>query len=167
VNQDDTIAAGYIGDCIAMCSAQAGLPGRLIEADHQARERGMGILRNNYAATVARSGLSQADMDKRLALITPTLSYGDLAEVDLIVEAVFEDLGVKRKVFEQLDAVARAGAILATNTSYLDVTTIAEFTRRPQDVVGMHFFSPANVMRLLENVRAKKTAPDVLVTVMK
>ncbi len=167
VKQVAVIGAGTMGGGIAMCFANAGFPVRLLEVDAQALERGLGFVRNNYAATAARGGLSQAEMDKRLSLISPTLSYADLAEVDLIVEAVFEDLDVKRKVFEQIDAVARPGAILATNTSYLDVSAIAEFTRRPQDVVGMHFFSPANVMRLLENVRANKTAPDVLVTVMK
>ena len=155
-----------MGGGIAMCFANAGFPVVLLEADAPALERGMGVIRNNYAATVARGKLTQEEMNVRLALIRPTLSYGDLAAADLIIEAVFEDIEVKRKVFEQLDAVARPGAILATNTSYLEVSKIAEFTRRPQDVVGMHFFSPAHVMRLLENVRAKKTAPDVLETVM-
>ena len=155
-----------MGGGIAMCFANAGFPVVLLEADAPALERGMGVIRNNYAATVARGKLTQEEMNVRLALIRPTLSYGDLAAADLIIEAVFEDIEVKRKVFEQLDGVARPGAILATNTSYLEVSKIAEFTRRPQDVVGMHFFSPAHVMRLLENVRAKKTAPDVLETVM-
>ena len=161
------VGAGTMGGGIAMCFANAGFAVHLLEADAQALERGLSVVRGNYAATLARGGLSQAAMDQRLGLIMPTLSYGDLAAADLIVEAVFEDLAVKRQVFEQLDAVARSGAILATNTSYLDVSAIAEFTRRPQDVVGMHFFSPANVMRLLENVRGSKTAPDVLATVMK
>jgi len=161
------IGAGTMGGGIAMCFVNAGLPVKLLEAEAQALERGIATIRNNYAATIARGGLSQGEMDARLRLISPTLSYGDLAAADLIIEAVFEDLDVKRRVFEQIDAVARPGAILATNTSYLDVSAIAEFTRRPQDVVGMHFFSPANVMRLLENVRAKKTAPEVLVTVMR
>jgi 3-hydroxyacyl-CoA dehydrogenase len=160
------VGAGTMGGGIAMCFANAGLPVVLLEADAQALERGLGGIRNNYAATVARGKLSQAEMDERLRLIRPTLSYGDFAAADLIIEAVFEDLEVKRKVFEQLDAAARPGAILATNTSYLEVSKIAEFTRRPQDVVGMHFFSPAHVMKLLENVRAKKTAADVLETVM-
>ena len=161
------IGAGTMGGGIAMCFASAGFPVRLVEADARALERGMTTIRGNYAATVARGGLSQADMDKRMTLIAPSLSFDDLADADLIIEAVFEDIEVKRKVFERIDAVARPGATLATNTSYLDVGAIAEFTRRPQDVVGMHFFSPANVMRLLENVRTAKTAPDVLATAMK
>src|SRR6516164_7485668 len=155
-----------MGGGIAMSFANAGFPVALLEADAQALERGEGVIRSNYQASVARGKLTQEEMDARLALIRPTLSYGDLADADLIIEAVFEDIGVKHKVFDQLDAVARSGAILATNTSYLEVCKIAEFTRRPQDVVGMHFFSPAHVMKLLENVRAKKTAPDVLETVM-
>ncbi|HNI74407.1 MAG TPA: 3-hydroxyacyl-CoA dehydrogenase NAD-binding domain-containing protein, partial [Accumulibacter sp.] len=139
----------------------------LKEVDAGALERGLSIIRKNYQASAARGGLSAEEMERRLQRIRPTLEWSDLAEVDLIVEAVFEDIGVKKQVFEQLDAIARPGAILATNTSYLDVAQIAEFTRRPQDVVGMHFFSPANVMRLLENVRTAKTAPEVLATVMK
>ena len=166
VKQVAVIGAGTMGGGIAMCFANAGIPVRVVEADAQALERGIGVVRKNYATTVVRGGLSQAEMDRRVALIQPTLAYADVADADLIIEAVFEDLDVKRKVFEQIDRVARAGAILATNTSYLSVSDVAEFTQRPQDVVGMHFFSPANVMRLLENVRAKKTAPDVLATVM-
>jgi 3-hydroxyacyl-CoA dehydrogenase len=160
------VGAGTMGGGIAMSFANAGFPVALLEADAQVLERGMGVIRNNYASAVARGKLLQSEMEARLGLIRPTLSYGDLTSADLIIEAVFEDIEVKRKVFEQLDAVARPGAILATNTSYLEVSTIAEFTRRPQDVVGMHFFSPAHVMKLLENVRAKKTAADVLETVM-
>lgn len=161
------IGAGTMGGGIAMCFANAGFPVWLLEADAKALERGIGTIRKNYGATVKRGGLSEEEMDKRLCLIEPTMSYATLRDADLIVEAVFEDMGVKQQVFEQLDAVAKPGAILATNTSYLDVAAIAEFTRRPQDVVGMHFFSPANVMRLLENVRAPKTAPEVLATAMK
>jgi len=160
------VGAGTMGGGIAMSFANAGFPVVLLEADAQALERGMGVIRDNYAATVARGKLTQEEMNARFALIRPTLSYGDLADADLIIEAVFEDIEVKRKVFEQLDAVARPGAILATNTSYLEIGKIAEFTRRSQDVVGMHFFSPAHVMKLLENVRARKTAADVLETVM-
>ena len=126
-----------MGGGIAMSFANAGFPVALLEADAQALERGEGVIRSNYQASVARGKLTQEEMDARLALIRPTLSYGDLADADLIIEAVFEDIGVKHKVFDQLDAVARSGAILATNTSYLEVCKIAEFTRRPQDVVGM------------------------------
>lgn len=161
------LGAGTMGGGIAMCFANAGFDVLLKEVDAAALDRGMSIIRKNYQASAARGGLSAQEMERRLQRIQPTLVWSDLAEVDLIVEAVFEDIGVKRQVFEQLDAIARPGAILATNTSYLDVAQIAEFTRRPQDVVGMHFFSPANVMRLLENVRTAKTAPEVLATVMK
>jgi len=167
VTRAAVIGAGTMGGGIAMCFANAGIPVTLLEADAPALERGLNTIRKSYAATVARGGLAQAEMDRRLALIRPRLAYADVGDADLIVEAVFEDMGVKQEVFRQLDAVARPGAILATNTSYLDVAAIAEFTRRPQDVVGMHFFSPAQVMKLLENVRAPKTAPEVLATVMK
>jgi 3-hydroxyacyl-CoA dehydrogenase len=156
-----------MGGGIAMCFANAGIPVTLLESQAEALQRGLETIRRNYAATVARGALAQGQMDQRLALIRPTLAYEDLAQADLIVEAVFEDIAVKEKVFGRLDQVAKSGAILATNTSYLDVGTIADFTRRPQDVVGMHFFSPANVMRLLETVRAPKTQPDVLATVTK
>lgn len=161
------LGAGTMGGGIAMCFVNAGFEVLLKEVDAGALERGLSIIRKNYQASAARGGLSAEEMERRLQRIRPTLEWSDLAEVDLIVEAVFEDIGVKKQVFEQLDAIARPGAILATNTSYLDVAQIAEFTRRPQDVVGMHFFSPANVMRLLENVRTAKTAPEVLATVMK
>src|SRR5260370_31800742 len=152
---------------MGMGLANGGIAVRVLGAQAGNLERGLEAIRRNYAATVARGGLTQAQADERLALIRPTLAYQDLAHADLIVEAVFEDIAVKEQVFRQLDEVAKAGAILATNTSYLDVGTIAEFTRRPQDVVGMHFFSPAHVMKLLENVRAPKTQPDVLATLMK
>jgi 3-hydroxyacyl-CoA dehydrogenase len=166
IAQAAVIGAGTMGGGIAMCFANAAIPVTLLEAQSEALQRGLEAIRRNYAAAVARGALAQAQMDQRLALIRPTLAYEDLAQADLIVEAVFEDLAVKQKVFGRLDQVAKPGAILATNTSYLDVGTIAEFTHRPQDVVGMHFFSPAHVMRLLENVRAPKTQPDVLATVM-
>lgn len=160
------LGAGTMGSGIAMCFANAGFSVLLKEVEALALERGMATIRKNYQASVSRGTLSPQDMQRRLECIQPTLDWQALAEVDLVVEAVFEDLDVKRQVFEQLDAIARPGAILATNTSYLDVAQIAGFTRRPQDVVGMHFFSPANVMRLLENVRTDRTAPDVLATVM-
>jgi 3-hydroxyacyl-CoA dehydrogenase len=161
------IGAGTMGGGIAMCFANAGLPVTLVEANQEALDRGLATIRRNYAATVTRGGLQQDQMDKRVSLITPTLSYEALREADIIIEAVFEDIGVKKETFEKIDAIARPGAILATNTSYLDVAKIASFTRRPADVVGTHFFSPANVMRLLENVRTAETAPDVQATVMK
>ena len=161
------IGAGTMGAGIAMCFANAGIPVVLVEAEAQALSRGVDRIRSNYASTVERGGLARQDMEDRLARIRPTLDWNEVRDADLIVEAVFEDLAIKREVMARLDALARPGAILATNTSYLDVATIADCTRRPQDVVGMHFFSPANVMRLLENVRAPKTSPDVLATVMK
>jgi 3-hydroxyacyl-CoA dehydrogenase len=167
IAQVAVIGAGTMGGGIAMCFANAGIPVALLEAQAENLERGLQAIRRNYAGSVARGALTQDQMDERLALIRPTLAYQDLADADLIVEAVFEEIGVKEAVFRHLDQVAKPGAILATNTSYLDVGTIAEFTRRPQDVVGMHFFSPANVMKLLENVRAPRTQPDVLATVMK
>jgi 3-hydroxyacyl-CoA dehydrogenase len=161
------IGAGTMGGGIAMCFANAGIPVTLVEASEDALDRGLGTIRRNYAATVKRGGLAQEAMDRRLALITPTLSYDALGDADIIIEAVFEDIGVKQATFEKIDMVAKPGAILATNTSYLDVAKIASFTKRPADVVGTHFFSPANVMRLLENVRTAQTAPDVQATVMK
>jgi 3-hydroxyacyl-CoA dehydrogenase len=160
------IGAGTMGSGIAISFANAGLPVTLVESDSQALERGVETIRRNWASSVARGKLTEAEMAQRMDLIRPTLSYDDLSGADLLIEAAFEDLAVKKEVFEKLDQVARAGAILATNTSYLDVATIGRFTRRPQDVVGMHFFSPAHVMRLLENVRTPETAPDVLATVM-
>ncbi|MGH8750660.1 MAG: 3-hydroxyacyl-CoA dehydrogenase NAD-binding domain-containing protein [Burkholderiales bacterium] len=167
VKQAAVIGAGTMGAGIAMCFANAGIAVTLLEAQAEALEHGMSTIRQNYTASAARGGLTEKEMEQRLSSIHPTLSYEDLRSADLIIEAVFEDLQVKKQVFEKLDAAAKPGAILATNTSYLDVAAIAEFTRRPQDVVGMHFFSPAQVMKLLENVRAPKTAPDVLATVMK
>src|SRR6478735_10184544 len=144
------VGAGTMGGGIAMNFANAGIPVTLLEVKQEALDRGM----------------KAEDVDKRMALITPTLSYDDLKDADVIIEAVFETMEVKEGVFKQLDAVAKPGAILATNTSGLDVNQIAGYTKRPGDVIGMHFFSPANVMKLLENVRGKATAKDVIATVM-
>ena len=160
------IGAGTMGGGIAMNFINAGLPVTLLETKQDALERGLATIRKNYDAQVKKGKLTQQKLDARMVLITPTLSYDDLKDADLIVEAVFEELGVKEQVFGQLDAVAKPGAILASNTSTLDVDKIAAFTKRPQDVVGMHFFSPANVMKLLEVVRGAQTAKDVLATVM-
>jgi 3-hydroxyacyl-CoA dehydrogenase len=160
------IGAGTMGGGIAMCFANAGIPVTLLEMNQEALDRGLATIRKNYASTVAKGRLEQQDMDRRMALIRPTLSYDDLKEADLVIEAVFEDMGVKKEVFARLDAVAKPGAILASNTSYLNIDEIAAATGRPQDVMGMHFFSPANVMRLLENVRGAKTAPEVYATAM-
>ncbi|MCA8243655.1 3-hydroxyacyl-CoA dehydrogenase NAD-binding domain-containing protein [Burkholderia sp. AU32262] len=160
------IGAGTMGGGIAMNFVNAGLPVTLLETKQDALERGLATIRKNYDAQVRKGKLTQEKLDARMALIAPTLSYDDLKDADLIVEAVFEELGVKEQVFRKLDEVAKPGAILASNTSTLDVDKIAAFTKRPQDVVGMHFFSPANVMKLLEVVRGARTAKDVLATVM-
>ncbi|WP_186052772.1 3-hydroxyacyl-CoA dehydrogenase NAD-binding domain-containing protein [Burkholderia gladioli] len=160
------IGAGTMGGGITMNFLNAGLPVTLLETRQEALERGLATIRKNYEAQVKKGKLSEEKLEARMALISPTLSYEELKDADLIIEAVFEELGVKEQVFRKLDEVAKAGAILASNTSTLDVNKIAAFTRRPQDVVGMHFFSPANVMKLLEVVRGEHTAKDVLATVM-
>ena len=160
------IGAGTMGGGIAMNFLNAGIPVTILEAKQEALDRGLATIRKNYEAQVKKGKLKQDKYEQRMALLKPTLSYDDLSQADLIIEAVFEEMGVKEAVFKQLDAVAKAGAILASNTSTLDVNKIASFTQRPQDVVGMHFFSPANVMKLLEVVRGEKTAKDVLATVM-
>jgi 3-hydroxyacyl-CoA dehydrogenase len=160
------IGAGTMGGGIAMNFLNAGLPVTILETKQEALDRGLATIRKNYESTVKKGRLTEAKMNERMALLKPTLSYDDLKDADLIIEAVFEEMGVKEKVFGELDRVAKPGAILATNTSTLDVNRIAAATKRPQDVIGMHFFSPANVMKLLEVVRAQKTAKDVLATVM-
>ena len=160
------IGAGTMGGGIAMNFLNAGLPVTMLEMKQDALDRGVATIRKNYESQVKRGKLGQDKYEQRMALLSTTLSYDDLKNADLIIEAVFEEIGVKKAVFEQLDAVAKPGAILASNTSTLDVNQIAGFTKRPQDVVGMHFFSPANVMRLLEVVRGAATAKDVLATVM-
>ena len=161
------IGAGTMGGGIAMNFVNAGLPVTLLETKQDALDRGLTTIRKNYEATVKKGKLSMEALEQRMSLITPTLTYESLNDADLIIEAVFEELGVKEQVFKRLDEVAKPGAILASNTSTLDLNRIAAFTKRPQDVVGMHFFSPANVMKLLEVVRGKETAKDVLATVMK
>ncbi|WP_295849464.1 3-hydroxyacyl-CoA dehydrogenase NAD-binding domain-containing protein [uncultured Xylophilus sp.] len=160
------VGAGTMGGGIAMNFLNAGIPVTILETKQEALDRGIATIRKNYEAQVKKGKLKQEKYDERMALLSTTLDYAALKDADLIIEAVFEELGVKETVFQQLDAVAKPGAILASNTSTLDVDKIAAFTRRPQDVVGMHFFSPANVMKLLEVVRGKETAKDVLATVM-
>ena len=160
------IGAGTMGGGIAMNFLNAGIPVTILETKQEALDRGLATIRKNYESTVKKGRLTEAKMNERMALLKPTLSYDDLKDADLIIEAVFEEMGVKEKVFGELDRVAKPGAILATNTSTLDVNRIAAVTKRPQDVLGMHFFSPANVMKLLEVVRGAKTAKDVLATVM-
>jgi 3-hydroxyacyl-CoA dehydrogenase len=161
------IGAGTMGGGIAMCFANAGIPVKLVDSTQEALDRGMQKIKANYAATVEKGRLAQSDMDKRMGLIKGTLNLGQVADADIVVEAVFERMDVKQELFKKLDGIMQPGAILATNTSTLDVDQIALATQRPQDVIGTHFFSPANVMRLLEVVRGKKTAKDVLATTMK
>ena len=160
------IGAGTMGGGISMNFLNAGVPVTILETKQEALDRGVGVIRKNYEAQLKKGKLKQDKFDQRMGLLSTTLSYDDLKDADLIIEAVFEELGVKETVFKKLDEVAKPGAILASNTSTLDVDKIAAFTKRPQDVVGMHFFSPANVMKLLEVVRGKETAKDVLATVM-
>ena len=161
------IGAGTMGGGITMSLINAGLPVVLLETGRDALDRGLANIRRNYQGALRKGTLNEASLAQRLALITPTLDYALLRDVDLVIEAVFENMDVKRQVFETLDGLIRQGAILASNTSALDLDEIAKFTRRPQDVIGLHFFSPANVMRLLEVVRGAKTAKDVLATAMR
>jgi len=160
------VGAGTMGGGIAMNFANAGIPVAVLEISREALDRGLGVVRRNYETTASKGRISAADVERRMGLIRPTTSYDDIADADLVIEAVFESMDIKKEVFRKLDAVCKPGAILATNTSTLDVDEIASVTGRPQDVIGMHFFSPANVMRLLENVRGKATVDDVIATVM-
>ena len=166
VHKVGVIGAGTMGGGIAMTLANAGLPVVLLEQGQDALDKGLATIRRNYEASLAKGKLTGDQLEQRLALIAPTLGYGALRDCDLVIEAVFESMEVKEQVFRTLDEVCRKGAILASNTSALDLNRIAAFTRRPQDVIGLHFFSPANVMRLLEVVRGAQTAPDVLATCM-
>jgi 3-hydroxyacyl-CoA dehydrogenase len=160
------IGAGTMGGGISMSLINAGIPVVLLEMTQQALDKGLATMRGNYGGALKKGTLTQAALDQRIALVTPTLDYAQLKDVDLVIEAVFESMDVKKEVFERLDQVVRPGAILASNTSALNLDQIAKFTKRPQDVIGLHFFSPANVMRLLEIVRGAATAKDVLATAM-
>src|SRR3990167_5894637 len=160
------IGAGTMGGGITMNFLNAGIPVVLLEMKQEALDKGLGIIRRNYENTMKKGKLKPEQVEERLAAVTGTLSYDDFADVDLVIEAVFENMDVKQTVFQTLDKVCKPGAILASNTSYLNIDKIAGFTQRPADVLGLHFFSPANVMRLLEVVRGAKTAPDVLATSM-
>jgi 3-hydroxyacyl-CoA dehydrogenase len=160
------IGAGTMGGGIAMNFLNAGIPVTLLEVSAPALDKGVATIRRNYESSARKGKLSQADVDERMGLLTATISYDGLRKADLIIEAVFEEMSVKEKVFREIDSVAKPGAILATNTSTLDVDRIAGFTKRPADVIGLHFFSPANIMRLLEVVRGAATAKDVLATAM-
>jgi 3-hydroxyacyl-CoA dehydrogenase len=160
------IGAGTMGGGITMNFISAGLPVVLLETKQEALDKGLATIRKNYETSMKKGKLTQAQLDACMALIQPTLSYQDFSDVDLVIEAVFENMDVKEQVFKTLDGVMKQGSILASNTSALNIDQIAQFTKRPQDVIGLHFFSPANVMRLLEVVRGDKTAPDVLATCM-
>ncbi|MCA7120305.1 MAG: enoyl-CoA hydratase/isomerase family protein [Acidibrevibacterium sp.] len=160
------IGAGTMGGGIAMCFANAGIPVRVIETEQAALTRGLDRVAENYRIAISRGSLSQAEMDKRMAQISGTIDFGAVAEGDLVIEAVFEEMDLKRRVFAEIDRLAKQGALLASNTSTLDINEIAAATKRPEDVLGMHFFSPANVMRLLEIVRARKTSYAALATAL-
>ena len=166
IKQVAVIGAGTMGGGISMNFLNAGIPVKILETKQEALDRGIATIKKNYEAQVKKGKLKEDKYAQRMALLTTTLSYDDIKDADLVIEAVFEEMGVKEAVFKQLDAVMKPGAILASNTSTLDVNAIANFTKRPQDVVGMHFFSPANVMKLLEVVRGAKTDKDVMATVM-
>jgi 3-hydroxyacyl-CoA dehydrogenase len=166
INRVGVIGAGTMGGGISMNFLSAGIPVTIVEMQQEALDRGTGVIRRNYEATASKGRMTAGQVEQAMGLLKPTLSLDDLADCDLIIEAVFENMDVKKEVFGKLDRIAKPGAILASNTSYLNVDEIAASTSRPQDVVGLHFFSPANIMKLLEIVRGAKTAPDVLVTAM-
>jgi len=160
------IGAGTMGGGISMNFLQKGIPVTIVEMQQEALDRGTGVIRKNYEASAAKGRFKPEQVEQMMGLLTPTLNIEDLADCDLIIEAVYENMDVKKEIFAKLDKIAKPGAILASNTSYLDIDEIATATNRPGDVLGMHFFSPANVMKLLEVVRGDKTAPDALATAM-
>jgi 3-hydroxyacyl-CoA dehydrogenase len=160
------IGAGTMGGGISMNFLAKGIPVTIVEMVQENLDRGVGVIRKNYEASAAKGRFTTEQVEGMMGLLTPTLSLDDLADCDLVIEAVYESMDVKKEVFGKLDTICKQGAILASNTSYLDVNEIAASTSRPQDVLGMHFFSPANVMKLLEVVRGEKTADDVLATAM-
>ena len=166
IRQGSVIGAGTMGGGIAMCFANAGMQVRLHDNDPEGLARGLKVIEGNYARTVSRGRLTQEEMDQRMALIMPTENFDDLGDGDVVIEAVYENLDLKKEIFTRLDQVMKAGALLATNTSGLDVDAIAAVTSRPDQVCGMHFFSPANVMRLLEVVRGEQSSPVTLGTAM-
>jgi len=166
VNSVGVIGAGTMGGGIAMNFANVGIPVTIVEMKQEALDKGLGIIRKNYESSAKKGRITQQQVEDRMALITGSLSYDDFKDVDLVIEAVFENMAVKKEIFAKLDGVCKPGAILASNTSTLDIDEIASATKRPEDVVGMHFFSPANVMRLLENVRGSQTSDEVKATVM-
>ena len=166
INRVGVIGAGTMGGGISMNFLSAGIPVTIVEMQQEALDRGVGVMRKNYEASAAKGRIKPDAPEKAMGLLTSTLHLDDLGDCDLIIEAVYENMDVKKDIFGKLDKIAKPGAILASNTSYLDINEIAAVTGRPEDVVGMHFFSPANVMKLLEVVRGDKTAKDVLATVM-
>ena len=161
VNSAAVVGAGTMGGGIAMVFANGGIPVLLKDADQAALDRGLANIRKNYATSVQRGRFTQQSVDERLNLIKPTLSYDDFNQADMVIEAVFEGMALKKEVFGELDRVCKPGAILASNTSTLNIDEIASATSRPASVIGTHFFSPANVMRLLEIVRGKASSKEV------
>ncbi len=166
INSCGIIGAGTMGGGIAMNFLQAGIPVTIVETSQEGLDKGLEIIRKNYAATVSKGRMSQAAMDQCMGLLTGTTALEDVADVDIVIEAIFENMEVKKELFEKLDGICKDGAILATNTSTLDIDEIGSVTKRPEFVIGLHFFSPANVMRLLEEVRTKKTSKEVMATCM-
>jgi 3-hydroxyacyl-CoA dehydrogenase len=160
------IGAGTMGGGISMNFANVGIPVTIVEVKQDALDRGLGVIRKNYDRTAKSGKLKPEDVEKRMGLLTGTLDFKALADCDLVIEAVFENMDIKKDVFARLDGIVKQGAILASNTSYLDVNEIASATRRPESVIGLHFFSPANVMRLLEIVRGAKTSKPIIATSM-
>jgi len=166
INKAVVIGCGTMGGGIAMSFVNAGIPVSIIETSSEFLEKGMNVIKNNYATTVSKGRLSQENMEKRMNLLTPTLDWEVIKDADIIIEAVFEEMEIKKEIFTKIDSLAKDGAILASNTSTLDIDEIANSTKRPEEVVGTHFFSPANVMRLLEIVRGSRTKVDILATLM-
>ena len=166
VNRVGVIGAGTMGGGISMNFLNVGIPVTIVEREQAALDRGLKVIRANYERSASRGKMTTAEVEQRMALLTPSLSMDSLADRDLVIEAVFENMDIKKDIFRTLDGIVRKGAILASNTSYLNVDEMAAVTSRPGDVLGMHFFSPANVMKLLEVVRGAKTTPDVLKTAM-
>jgi 3-hydroxyacyl-CoA dehydrogenase len=166
VSHCGVLGGGTMGGGIAMNFANSGIPVTIVERDDEALQRGLGVVRSNYERTAARGGISSDDVETRMGLITGSTDMGDFADCDLVIEAVFEDMGLKKQIFKQLDGICKEGAVLASNTSALDINEIASVTKRPDSVVGMHFFSPANVMKMLEVVRGDATSNTAIATAM-
>jgi 3-hydroxyacyl-CoA dehydrogenase len=164
VEKVGVIGAGTMGGGISMNFLNAGIPVTIVETAQAALDRGLGVIRKNYERSAARGRFTMEEVEQRMGRLTPSLNLEDLADCDLIIEAVFENMQVKKDIFARLDQIAKPGAILATNTSALDINEIATATERPEAVIGLHFFSPANVMKLLEIVRAAKTSKEVVAT---